>query len=250
MVKDADRGRRLHNGNNPSATETGYNALTKRTAADDLGNPWGTSPYQRTFAWPAAKQLLPDVEDKHVLLAGCGRGDHAEWFLNRKSTVVGIDIAGDAIEIARDRYGDNATFRQGALTEASELLTADADLILSHLVLSHIESWPPVFTALREVAADGATLVVTTVHPQYLAEIGDVQQYAEPAGFTADWGTADLPTYYRPISTAIESIATTGWRINAVREPEPRETFCKYAPDRYAAALERPELLTLRARAD
>ena len=236
------------NESNPPDPEIGYNTLTEQTDPNDLGNPWGTSPYQRIFAWPATTRLLPAVEDTRVLLAGCGRGDHVEWFLDRGADVVGVDIAGEALATARDRYGDVATFHRGALTDVPNLLEEPVDLILSHLVLSHVESWEPVFTAFREVATESATLVITTVHPQYLMEFGDIEQYSEPVGFTSDWGPADLPTYYRPMSSVLESIATTGWRIDAVREPVPPADFQEYAPARYTAALERPELLTLRAR--
>ena len=235
------------NETNHPDSETGYNTLTEQTDPDDFGNPWGTSPYQRIFAWPAATRLLPAVEGTRVLLAGCGRGDHVGWFLDRGADVVGVDIAGEALATARDRYGDVATFHHGALTDVPTLIEEPVDLILSHLVLSHIESWGPVFAAFREVATESATLVIATVHPQYLMEFGDIEQYAEPVGFTSDWGPAELPTYYRPMSLALESIATTGWRIDAVREPVPPVDFQEYAPARYADALERPELLTLRA---
>ncbi|WP_227379794.1 class I SAM-dependent methyltransferase [Haladaptatus halobius] len=238
------------NDNNPTDPEKGYNTLTEQTDSDDLGNPWGTSPYQRTFAWPATTDLLPNIEGTHVLLAGCGRGDHVEWFLNRGADVVGVDIAGKAIATARDRYGDVATFRHGSLTDVSELVEGSVDVILSHLVLSHIESWKPIFAGFREVATDSTILVITTVHPQYLKEFGEVEQYTDTVGFVSNWGSVDLPTYYRPMSLVLNAITTTGWRIEMVHEPVPPEEFQEYDPDRYAAALERPELLTLRAQAD
>ncbi|MFB6117957.1 class I SAM-dependent methyltransferase [Halosegnis sp.] len=228
---------------------SGYDALTDWTDTESLATPWATGVYQQTFTWPATTQLVPDPANDRVLLAGCGRGDTVEWFLERDAAVVGVDISAGALAVARERH-PSATFHHGRLANASTLLEEPVDLVVSHLVVSHVPSLAAVFAALREAARLEATLVVTTIHPRYLAEQHDIDRYASPTATTSDWSTVDLPTYYRPTGRLLESVATTGWRLTAVREPEPPAQLREHAPERYERALERPELLVLQAQAD
>jgi len=65
----------------PDRLRRGYDALAvKATDLDREVSRWGDSYFQEHYSWPAARSVLPDLRDRRVLLAGCGRGDHVPWF--------------------------------------------------------------------------------------------------------------------------------------------------------------------------
>lgn len=232
----------------PSEAGSNYDRLVDRTG-EGLANPWGESAYQRVFAWPATERLLPDCSGRRVLLAGCGRGDHVPWFLDRGAAVVGIDASQAAVRQARAEHGQ-ATFYHGRLRSAADRLAAPIDLVVSQLVFSHVDRWKPALRALRSVTRDDGQLVVTTIHPAHLRADRELDRFDQVDRAVSDWDGPELPTYYRPLSTALEAFLQTGWAIEAVREPTPPEAFRAVAPDRHEAALRRPELLCVRVRAE
>ncbi|WP_435175189.1 class I SAM-dependent methyltransferase [Halorussus sp. AFM4] len=235
-----------------STVAAGYDQLAESADAGDLDpteSPWGDSHFQRHYAWPALAAVLPDVAGDRVLLAGCGRGDHVGWFLDRGAAVVGVDVSDRAIAAARDRFGDSATFRRADLTDPLDFADGAFDLVVSNLALSHVESWPPVFEEFRRVLAVDGTLAFATVHPRYLREGTDADYY-EVAEFANPWPGADIPTYYRPMGEVVDAVVSSGFRIEAFEEPRPREAFREHRPDRYAAAMADPQLLVVRAAVD
>lgn len=237
----------------PTISE-GYDVLAEKADGDDLdsaNSPWGDSYFQRHYAWPATEAVLPDVADDRVLLAGCGRGDHVDWFLERGAEVVGVDASEAAVRTARERFddADRATFRTADVTEPLDFEDGTFDLAFSNLALSHVEEWAPTFAELRRVLSSGGTLAFATIHPLYLRDAGGVTYY-ETTGFTNEWSDANLPTYYRPMGAVVDALVSSGFRIEAFEEPGPREAFREHHPDRYEAALADPELLVVRARCD
>lgn len=241
------------NGDDSSTTTVaeGYDVLAEKADHDleRADSPWGDSYFQRHYSWPATEAVLPDVADDRVLLAGCGRGDHVGWFLERGAEVVGVDASEAAVRTARDRFGDEATFCRADVTQPLDFGDGVFDLVFSNLVLSHVEEWTPVFAEFRRVLSSAGTLAFTTVHPLYLRRDGDASYY-ETTEFTNSWPGADIPTYYRPIGAIIDAVISAGFRLEAFEEPQPRDEFREHCPDRYEAAMAEPELLVVRARAD
>ncbi|NHN59493.1 class I SAM-dependent methyltransferase [Halorussus rarus] len=227
----------------------GYDELADRADSDDLDrteSPWGDSRFQRHYAWPALEAILPDVGDDRVLLAGCGRGDHVGWFLDRGARVVGVDVSERAVAAARDRFGTEATFRRADLTDALDFADGAFDLVVSNLALSHVESWPPVFASFRRLLAPDGTLAFATVHPHYLRQRTDANYY-ETAAFENPWPGADIPTYYRPMGEVVDAVVSSGLRIESFEEPRPTAAFREHCPDRYEDAMTDPQLLVVRA---
>lgn len=241
-----------HSDSPNSAVAAGYDELAERTEAGDLDrteSPWGDSHFQRHYAWPALEALLPDVARDRVLLAGCGRGDHVGWFLDRDAAVVGVDVSDRAVAAARERFDDEATFRRTDLTDPLDFADGAFDLVVSTLALSHVESWQPVFEEFRRVLAVDGTLAFATVHPRYLREAADAAYY-EVAEFENPWPGADIPTYYRPIGDAVDAVVSSGFRIASFEEPRPTAAFGEHCPDRYEEAMADPQLLVVRAVVD
>ena len=231
---------------------TGYDHLAERAEGgqDPSGSLWGDSYFQRFYAWPASRETLPDVREARVLVAGCGRGDHVGWFLDRGATVTGVDVSERALDAARDRFGDGAegaTFQRADLAEPLDFEDGAFDLAFSHLVLGHVREWGPVFAEFERVLAPGGTLVVTVVHPAYLRRRKDVERYYDVEEFRVAVPGVDIPTYYRPPSAMLAPLLDAGFALEAFVEPEPLDALADYDPERYADATASPEVLCLRA---
>lgn len=241
--------------NDTTATDqirTGYDVLAEK-ADEDLGreaSPWGDSYFQQHYSWPATRTVLPELADCRVLLAGCGRGDYASWFHENGATVTGVDSSGTAIQHARERFGDEATFYHADLTERLTFADDAAfDLVVSNLVFSHIEDWEPVLAEFHRILAPDGTLVVSTIHPQYICSGADIADYYTTKRVMNEWPAVEIPTYYRPMDAVVTPFLRAGFQLEAFDEPEPQAAYEEHHPERYQAALRQPELLVIRARA-
>ncbi|WP_267639593.1 class I SAM-dependent methyltransferase [Haloarchaeobius amylolyticus] len=216
---------------------------------DDLWRtPWGDNPLQEHYAWPATTDLLPDVEGARVLDAGCGVGDHVEWFTDRGATVVGVDVSEEAVAVARERQGDRATFRQADLTEPLEFADDGVfDVVVSNLVLDHIADLEPVFAEFERVLADDGTLVVTMIHPmQFYLDAAEVTSYYDRTPVELGWEAGTVTSYHRPLGDIVTALTGADLHLDVLAEPEPDPGYAEHAAESWAV-LDRPQICCLRA---
>lgn len=218
-------------------------------ATDDWATPWGDNPLQRHYSWPATRELLPAVDDRRVLDAGCGVGDHVGWLLDRGAAVVGIDASGAAVETARERFGERAAFHRAALGEPLPFDDGAFDVVLSHLVLDHVEALDAAFASLHRTLDDDGVLVFTVVHPMQLYLTFDaVERYYDQTAVELGWD-APVRTVHRPVAEILTTLAEAGFRLAQVVEPEPPASYLPLANDEWNVG-KRPQLLCVRAVAD
>jgi len=106
-------------------------------------------------------QALPGVRD--VLDAGCGGGYFLHRLRNAGYAVKGIDIAEEALTIARARLGDDVPLLRHRLDEAPwPLPDAACDVVWSSEVIEHLFGVRAYVSEARRVLRDGGYLVVTT----------------------------------------------------------------------------------------
>jgi SAM-dependent methyltransferase len=107
---------------------------------------------------------------KRVLDAGCGAGygsaELAKWAIS----VVGVDLAGEAISYAREHYRlPQLHFERGS---CSALPHPDAsfDLVVGFEVIEHLEGWRAFLTEANRVLAPGGQFIVSTPNRLYYTE--------------------------------------------------------------------------------
>src|SRR3954466_5217980 len=83
-----------------------------------------TKAHNAFYDRPAVLSLLPPVEGKRVLDAGCGPGVYAEWFVGPGAEGGGIDVCPRMVELARLRLGDRATVIEADLGRPLDFLPA------------------------------------------------------------------------------------------------------------------------------
>src|SRR5215813_7212507 len=120
---------------------TDYDTIASRYAAGIDERSWNAL-YER----PATLTLLPDVDGKDVLDAGCGPGWYADWLARNGACVVAIDRSPHMVRLADERLGGRGRVIQGNVSNLRSLLHAETfDVIRSSLVLHYLDNLTETF---------------------------------------------------------------------------------------------------------
>ncbi|MFC7071704.1 methyltransferase domain-containing protein [Halovenus rubra] len=210
------------------------------------------SPYCTDLEFPAMTDLLPNIEAKRVLDAGCGHGRYAEWLAEKGGDVVAVDNNTEMLEQARQRLTDDVDIRRGDITEPLEFADDGSfDGVVSGLPLHYVEDWHEAFTEFARLLRPGGFLVFSAQHPvdEYIAF--DAENYFETEQEQMTWSAGsdevDVPFYRRPFSEVINPLIETGFQIDELVEPRPTEGFKEKKPESYEKRLKYPTFLCIRA---
>jgi SAM-dependent methyltransferase len=107
---------------------------------------------------------------KRVLDAGCGAGYGSAELAHTAESVVGADIAADAVEFARANYRlPNLRFEQASCT-ALPHPDRSFDLVVAFEVIEHLEKWREFLLEVRRVLAVNGQFIVSTPNKLYYTE--------------------------------------------------------------------------------
>src|SRR5436305_10245703 len=107
---------------------------------------------------------------KRVLDAGCGAGYGSAELAKTAASVAGIDIASEAVELARDSYRlPNLAFEQ-ASCDALPYPDSTFDLVVAFEVIEHLENWRGLLREARRVLAANGQFIVSTPNKLYYSE--------------------------------------------------------------------------------
>ncbi|WP_396611652.1 class I SAM-dependent methyltransferase [Haloferax sp. S1W] len=209
-------------------------------------------PYCADLEFPAMTELIPDVAGKRVLDAGCGHGRYAEWLSEQGADVVAVDKNAAMLEQARRQLGDRVEIHRADITQPFEFADDNEfDGVVSGLSLHYVEDWRQPFAEFARVLRPGGFLVFSAHHPvdEYIAfeaeNYFEVEQ--ERMTWSADGEDVAVPFYRRPLSEAINPLLETGFQLDELVEPKPRETFKEKKPESYEKRLKYPTFLCVRA---
>jgi len=203
--------------------------------------------YNAHLEFPCTTELIPDVDGLRVLDVGCGGGRYTEWLLDHGAEVVGVDASEGMLTEARERVGDRATLHRGNIDSSLDFARDDAfDGVVCSLVLDYVEDWRAPLREFARVLDDGGFLVLSARHPFDEFPIADDENYFTVERRIADWAV-EVPYYRRPLTEMLTPLLETGFRLDAVREPEPTAAFARQRPDAYEKESRQPVFLCLRA---
>jgi SAM-dependent methyltransferase len=107
---------------------------------------------------------------KRVLDAGCGAGYGAAELARVAASVVGADIASDAVVFAREQYRNpNLNFEQASCT-ALPHPDGSFDLVVAFELIEHLADWRSFLQEVRRLLAPGGQFVVSTPNRLYYTE--------------------------------------------------------------------------------
>jgi ubiquinone/menaquinone biosynthesis C-methylase UbiE len=214
-----------------------------------------TKPHNAYYERPATQSLLPDVQGRRVLDAGCGTGVYTEWLLAGGATVVGFDASPHMLAHARRRVGDRATLFEADLGAPLTMLAdASFDVVVCPLVLEYVEDWRRALRELHRVLQPGGTLVASVTHPAFDATLYSDVRYFEVQRVEGEWGGFTLqrvtvPTYRRSLEETLNPFLDAGFRLDRLLEPRPTDDFRRADPRHFAELSAAPCFLCIRASA-
>jgi SAM-dependent methyltransferase len=227
-----------------------YEAYEKM--ADEYAKKVDTKPHNAYLEMPATLSIMPDVDDKRVLDAGCGTGRYSRWLLDHGAEVIGFDGSPQMLEYARGKAGE-ADLRLHDLREPLDFLKDDSvDLVLATLVMGYVEDWGPVLAEFRRVLRDDGALMMSTEHPTLDFVKDFVMKDYWAVELTEIWWTGFgepvlVPGYRRPLQAITDAIADAGFYVDRLVEARPTEDYRRADPEGYEDVKWRPSFLCIRA---
>jgi SAM-dependent methyltransferase len=211
-------------------------------------------PHNAFYDRPAVLSLLPPVEGKRVLDAGCGPGVYAEWLVDHGAEVVGVDVCPRMVELARLRLGGKVSVVQADLGRPLDFLPPSAfDLVVSALALDYVRDWDGVFSELFRVLREPGHLVFSIGHPaDEFHEHHPDGNYFEVEAVDYEWrgfGTpVRVPYYRRPLQAMVGPLLGAGFVLEQLLEPRPVPQFGEQGPTDYRKLMRQPGFICFRAR--
>jgi SAM-dependent methyltransferase/predicted kinase/GNAT superfamily N-acetyltransferase len=228
-----------------TAGATDYDTIATRYAAGIDQRPWN-SLYER----PTMLALLPEVDTKDVLDAGCGPGWYSDWLTRHGARVVAIDRSSRMVALAVQRLAGRARVLQGDVTDLRGVLEdCSFDLILSSLVLHYVTDLATTFSEWARLLRPRGALVFSTHHPVHQPSIVD-PGYLKAELIEEEWAwLGEKMRYYRrPLRDLIDPLTAAGFVIERMCEPSPSDTLKVKDPRGYERLSRVPAFLFVRAR--
>ncbi len=221
--------------------------------ADSYDARVSTKPHNAFYDRPAVLSLLPDLEGKRVLEAGCGPGVYLEEIINRGAEhPVGIDVSPKMIAHARHRLGDRATLQVMNLEKGlSAFADGCFDLVLSPLVPDYIKDWRALFREFHRVLSLEGCFIFSSEHPSSDYRRRMAENYFTTAKTELEWKGFDqpvvVPSYRRPLQEMINPLIEEGFTLDKVLEPQPTEDFKRADEREYRHLSQNPGFICFRA---
>jgi len=188
--------------------------------------------------WHELQRMLPDLKGKRVLDLGCGFGWHCVYAAEQgAATVVGVDISGKMLAVAREKTSClNVSYIQAAI-EDYEYPENSFDVVISSLAFHYVESFKDICNKVHRCLAEDGDFIFSAEHPIFTAQgrqdwICDesgkklhwpVDGYFYEGARTARFLGEDVVKYHRTMTDYVNGLLLQGFYITGLREPTPPE---------------------------
>ncbi len=229
----------------------------------------------RDFIWgpfgPTEGRLniLPEIQRKNVLVAGCGSGADVCYFAAAQAHVTGIDISEVQLTLSKQMLAEkglSAKLIRADLNRLSRLPVPpkSADLIVSSYALQYVKDLKKLFGQFYRMLKPGGALVFSLDHPVLYAHYPKVQSkkrnrdtsvffnYLQERRlewtFNLSGRSARAYSYHRTLGAIVQSLVSAGFVIEACVEPLPERTGINHHRALTSIAKRIPHTLILRVR--
>ena len=199
---------------------------------------------------PATLSLLPDVNKKTVLDAGCGPGVYTEWLVENGASVTAIDYSDEMLEFVKKRVGNNARIMNANMNkEMTFLKDEEFDIIVSSMVLHYLRDWRLVFNEFNRILKPKGELVFSLHHPFMEFANHPEGSYYDTQLIEDLWPAFNIRMKYyrRPLSHVFGVLKETDFKFSTLLEPKPIEECKELYPDSYKTLSTKPWFICFKA---
>lgn len=222
---------------------------------DDVRN--GYDVYRDLFTFPAFVEFLPDITGLDIIDFGCGEGTNTRHFAKMGAKVTGIDISQGLIEHARQAEIEDpvgVTYKVASYSSETGLPASSFDAVISTMALMDGPDFQGAMHEAYRLIRPGGFIAFSVLHPCFITpglqwqkdEHGQttglsVARYFDRSTFTENWKFGNrpkdenvipfaVPRFPRTIGDYLNALASAGFRIARIEEPQPTEDACKIVP--------------------
>ncbi len=182
---------------------------------------------------PNILRLASGQKAKKIIDAGCGVGILTSLLAEKGDTVIGVDPSAESIAIARTNFGKTTEFFESTLESYAQHHEADADLIISNMVLMNVLNLSGFVAAVHRVLRPGGAFIFSITHPCFWPlYYGYAQEpwyrydqeiiIESPFRITAQPDCTLTSTHlHRPLETYVHAFVGAQLLIEALYEPMP-----------------------------
>jgi len=153
-----------------------------------------------------AKRIYPlDLNDKKILIVGCGPGAEAEWLFKHGAKIFCTDINKNFLKLAKKRLGKKSEGYDIADAENLKFKDNSFDIVYLCGVLHHIPDYKKALTEFKRVAKEGVIIINEPRNPPLLEYLMRV----------VNWNTeyGNLETHRFKSSDLVDTLSSGGWNI-------------------------------------
>jgi len=127
----------------------------------------GDDTYQEKLIKPNLLRILSPKAGEEILDAGCGQGFFAREIAKSGAKVVGVDVAGELIKMAKDQSGKNETYLVLSAEKMTSITSARFDAAICVLALQNIKNLQAAISEMSRVLKPGGRCVLVLNHPAF-----------------------------------------------------------------------------------
>jgi SAM-dependent methyltransferase len=205
------------------------------------------------FERPVLRSLLPPVEGKRVLDAGCAAGHHSGWLADHGAVVTAVDVSSQMVERTRERLAGRGEARLHDLHEPLDFLPdGSIDVVVCSLTIHYLDDLGPTLREFHRVLAPTGSLVLSTHHPFIDWQWFGLHGYYETGIVEDHWESfgATLRFRRRTMEEIMRALEDAGFVIRRYREPLPDPVEVERHPSSDPGWPTRPTFLFLEALPD
>lgn len=208
-----------------------------------------SSPWNAYYERPAMISLLPSLEKTKVLDVGCGSGWYTEYLLNHGATVTSFDFNPDFVALTRLRVKEQAKVFQADLSKPLEFARdSEFDVVLCPLIMHYLKDWKPAFYEFYRILKPHGILIFSTHHPFNDWKLFERDDYFAIELLEDEWEDVGKVAFYRrPLTTISQDLASTGFFVERLLEPQPVEDFKQLNPEGFERLSKNPWFIVIRA---
>ncbi len=197
---------------------------------------------------PCIINLAEYCDFSSVIDVGCGCGFISEYISRISSKVVGVDISGESIRLARERLTkkDNVTFIHSSIEDfADSMQLGSFTLAIANMTLMTVPSLETTVKAIWSMLISGGHFVFTITHPCFWPLYWGYSEaswfeYSREIAIQAPFRISkteergpNTTHFHRPLETYLNMLRTTGFEIDRIVEPFPSPAIEQLYPERW-----------------